>query len=141
MTVRDHSSFTTALFVRDAFGLGVARDIPRLSPPVALAETVEIDPADWERWWQAIIEAGPQTGLVGPPTGPDLFLLHERVVRGISRWTDRGKRQPSPEAALAPTQLVASLEKSLGRAASFAFFVDTLPVTGPGTSTCRRRGC
>jgi hypothetical protein len=131
ISVRDNGSFTTALFVRDAFGLSVGHDIPRLTPDVGLAETVDIDPADWDAWWRAIVDAGPEIGGVAPPTGPDLFLLQEQVARGIARWTRRGRDPQSHEAALAPARLVAELEKSLGRRASFAFFVDVLPVLGP----------
>ncbi|WP_028050438.1 hypothetical protein [Cellulomonas sp. URHD0024] len=132
ISARDGSPFTTALYVREAFGLGVAPDIPRLTPPVPFLEELAADPVDWDAWWDAICAAGPEIAFVAPPTGPDLFLAYEQVLRNVSVWANRERRHPDPRSpdALDPTRMVRALEQSLGRRASFSFFVDALPVTG-----------
>ncbi len=132
VSIRDNSPFTVALYVREAFGLSVEPEIPLMTPAVPFLEKLDVDPTDWDRWWDEIIAAGPEIWRVAPPTGPDLFLAYERVVLDIGRWADREHHRPdmaSPD-ALRTTHLVADLEKSLGRRASFSYCVDALPVSG-----------
>jgi hypothetical protein len=83
---RDNGPFLNALYVREAFGLAVGRDIPTMKPAVPFWWHVDTDLGDWDRWWQAIVDAGPEIWFVPPSTGPSLLVAHEQVVGEMGRW-------------------------------------------------------
>jgi hypothetical protein len=130
--MRDKGPFLNALYVREAFGLAVARDIPVMVRPVPFQGHIDTDPGDWDRWWQAMVDAGPEIWFVPPSTGPSLLIAYEQVLRDVGRWSNHQRQPPGTTGSdpLLITRLVAALEQALGRQASFSYFIDVLPIIG-----------
>jgi hypothetical protein len=81
--------YTTALFVRDRFGLPSSRGIPPLSPTVQHA-TVPVssaspDEQSWDKWWDRLNESAPAT-LLRPDHDRALAALWDEVVEEARWW-------------------------------------------------------
>ncbi len=159
MSESDPFDLAFALYIRDATGLngphGDELDVARLEGPVPpwradVSVTFRERLAEqWERWWAELLArrsddvCGPEDGpsgwvdapdFAGSAGDPELQRAQRELFPDAHRW--RGFRRPKLVPAdldrlLAPTRLVAELEREIGRPArAFSFAVETLPLDG-----------
>lgn len=148
-----------ALYARDASGLDVEMDypIPALDPAAAAEDrfAVHATPeaaAEWPRWWQTEVDLGlapapdhPDLWFAGRPVGPDLRALLTQTAAAVNLWQRARQREDTellahgaPSQRLLVTDLVAEVERDLGRrAAAFNLKIGVLPVGG--IWSCRPR--
>ena len=157
---------TTALYVRDAAGLGryvyAEPDLPALWPPVE-AQQVDVDLAEairqWQRWWPRVLRESAEgdlppypphwTGLEGLPV---IRVLVQEFFEVAQVWMEDARRteiERTRRGSLHLTHFVNGYEGSLGRPVHpFTLWLREVPlesvagwVLGPNSALVSTRLC